>query len=431
MENYAKFKSLLEYFVAHLHWIVNYKEDHPGFRKYIEPYIANGTFKKSGVGYKDESIQKQISQWDNFDDAHIAINVNASGKTSTRTYLNWVGTWVNVRAHWNENKTEIVSLYITKDECPNAQDELTYSPNDLGLFDDKEANDNIKTFFDKFYNLYVKYIEMKYYNESENLLIKNHNLILTGAPGTGKTYLAKEIAKNMGAESAFVQFHPSYDYTDFVEGLRPINKDGNIGFERKDGVFKEFCKKALEDPNQKFVFIIDEINRGDISKIFGELFFSIDPGYRGESGKVKTQYQNLINSDDKFSAGFYVPENVYILGTMNDIDRSVESMDFAMRRRFAWKEITASSNTKMLDKLGEAKEDAIKKMNSINNVIEKIEGLSTAYHIGPAYFLNFDGDWDNLWFDHIEGLLHEYLRGTENIEDNMRKLENAYDYPEG
>ena len=88
--------------------------------------------------------------------------------------------------------------------------------------------------------------------------------------------------------------------------------------------------------SKKFIFVIDEINRGEISKIFGELFFSIDPGYRGEKGRIKTQYQNLVDDKDVFAKGFYIPENVYIIGTMNDIDRSVESMDFAMRRRFAF-----------------------------------------------------------------------------------------------
>lgn len=167
------------------------------------------------------------------------------------------------------------------------------------------------------------------------LLLYNKNLVLTGAPGTGKTYTAKQMAASIvsgnpkcwndldGSERnqvGFVQFHPSFDYTDFVEGLRP---DANGNFCRQDGIFKIFCKKALKDKEKKFVFIIDEINRGELSKIFGELFYSIEPDYRGEEGRVQTQYINMVEDNDAFKQGFFIPENVYIIGTMNDVDRGV------------------------------------------------------------------------------------------------------------
>jgi Cdc6-like AAA superfamily ATPase len=395
------------------------------------------------------------------------------------------------------------------------------------------------------------------------LLRSNKNLILTGAPGTGKTYMAKAIAKEMSAECEFVQFHPSFDYTDFVEGLRPIQESsGEVGFERRDGVFKEFCKSAaknfedsrksgqeltdeksfeekynelidkiesgeinefqlktggktmevvkvsdfnnivlktpdtssnrtytvsfariaklakvfpdakslnevsniyyavrdaikgcntsaywavlnevykqgeinvkeslLEVKEKPYVFIIDEINRGEISKIFGELFFSIDPGYRGVAGRVKTQYQNLIEEGDAFKDGFYVPENVYIIGTMNDIDRSVESMDFAMRRRFAWAEVSAEDSMQMLK--GIANESEVKiRMRNLNNAILKVRGLGKAYQIGAAYFkkiVDYAGDFQKLWDFHLEGLLFEYLRGNMNAEEQMQELKRAYD----
>lgn len=376
-----------------------------------------------------------------------------------------------------------------------------------------------------------------------NLLKANKNLVLTGAPGTGKTFLAKEIAKAMDAEVEFVQFHPSYDYTDFVEGLRPIKGSNNqIFFERKDGEFKKFCKEAiinkpvdndefqsywieylLNIPSQitisgifniylsrnkeltrlyvndiryfeselihsnsytyscddlkriydksyspedfcgnayfirygeiiisdmektiglpskhscsggAYVFIIDEINRGELSKIFGELFYAIDPGYRGMKGKVKTQYQNLINKDDAFVDGFFVPENVYILATMNDIDRSVESMDFALRRRFAWKEIKPEDRLEMLsEKLDHNTCDkAIRVMNALNEEISKTRGLGSAYQIGPAYFLKLDkehynGDFAALWDMHIEVLLKEYLRGYSNADAKVEEFKNVY-----
>lgn len=281
------------------------------------------------------------------------------------------------------------------------------------------------------------------------LLTSNKNIILSGAPGTGKTYLAKNIAEKMGAteeHQGFVQFHPSYDYTDFIEGLRPIHKEGSneIGFERKDGVFMEFCRKALASPKEIFVFIIDEINRGEISKIFGELFFSIDPGYRGEKGKVFTQYSNLWKEEDYYDTKqkgderkkFYVPENVYIIGTMNDIDRSVESMDFAFRRRFAFKEIKASENTGMLDELGneDLKKNALRRMELLNNEISQCPGLNSSYHIGASYFLKLnnykeepsDEKFIQLWDNHLETLLKEYLRGLPDADELLEKMRMAY-----
>ena len=228
----------------------------------------------------------------------------------------------------------------------------------------------------------------------------------------------------------------------FWIGNKAVNDTGNDQILQPQS--SSLPSNNIKEESKPFVFIIDEINRGEISKIFGELFFSIDPGYRGDKVRVKTQYQNMItDKNDPFYKGFYVPENVYIIGTMNDIDRSVESMDFAMRRRFAWKEIKANDNTGMLDSFGELKEEIVLKMNRMNNAIwdeetdEGIEGLSTAYHIGGAYFkklelyLNDDESnlqeaFQQLWENHLRGVLFEYLRGSFNAADNLKKLEEVY-----
>jgi 5-methylcytosine-specific restriction endonuclease McrBC GTP-binding regulatory subunit McrB len=192
---------------------------------------------------------------------------------------------------------------------------------------------------------------------------------------------------------------------------------------------KVIVASADKIERKNYVFIIDEINRGEASKIFGELFYAIDPGYRGKNDiLVKTQYQNLIPDTDLYCNGFYVPENVYILATMNDIDRSVESMDFAMRRRFTWKEVTPSDTQSMLDQLPCA-DKAKKTMTRLNNKIAETEGLGYAYMVGPSYFLKLNtngGDFDKLWNMNISPLLKEYLRGFRKSDEIMDKFKKAY-----
>lgn len=409
-------------------------------------------------------------------------------------------------------------------------------------------------------------------NPYSKKLLESKNIIFRGAPGTGKSYLAKEIAADIITDGytdrytdltdeqkkqvEFVQFHPSYDYSDFVEGLRPkMNEDGSMGFELQDGIFKKFVDrarknyedskkskelveheisakaamtdffasielgedvfktikgseftisnvdeksidisipgnatidrlklnieeiqrmlesdvtfekvsditnffgkqfgtqaysydfaiyKAIKERNsvsvkvaavpeiqKKYIFIIDEINRGEISKILGELFFAIDPGYRGKAGEVATQYANMhTNPDEKF----YIPENVYIIGTMNDIDRSVDSFDFAMRRRFRFVEVRAEDTQDMLELLGneELKMEAIQRMDKLNEEIIKVSDLNENYQIGASYFLKLKTlEFDELWTDYLQPLLQDYVRGLNDEEECMKKFARAYEY---
>lgn len=411
-----------------------------------------------------------------------------------------------------------------------------------------------------------------YRNPYSSMLIESKNLIFRGAPGTGKSYLAREIAADIISNGyydsydqltpeqqkqvEFVQFHPSYDYSDFVEGLRPrINDDGTMGFELQDGIFKTFVararknyedsqksketiekevsvqesmtnffssielgvdtfktisgkeftitsvddkhihisipgnalvnklslsvdevrqmleadvkfsmvkdvtaffgktfatqaysyefviykairakkstvskKLAKQEELKKYIFIIDEINRGEISKIFGELFFAVDPGYRGKAGEISTQYANL-HPDEKF----YIPENVYIIGTMNDIDRSVDSFDFAMRRRFRFVELKADERLEMLATLenDELEAEAIKRMAALNKAIAAVPDLNENYQIGAAYFLKLKTlDFDQLWTDYLQPLLREYIQGMYDENSIMLKFAKAYGYQE-
>lgn len=409
------------------------------------------------------------------------------------------------------------------------------------------------------------------------ILLQSKNLIFRGAPGTGKSYLAREIATyivskgktikydDLSADQKkqieFVQFHPNYDYTDFVEGLRPkINDDGTMGFELKDGVFKRFVTRArrnlenskksdetikkevgvqqsisaffsdvkfgldkfktitgneftitnvdddhiyisipgnatinkltlnldeirkmlmasdhkfnkvkditsffgksfavqaysydfaiyneikakkntnlkisaTSEEEKKYVFIIDEINRGEISKIFGELFFAIDPGYRGKSGEISTQYSNLHSDPDE---KFFIPENVYIIGTMNDIDRSVDSFDFAMRRRFRFIELKASDKERIKEILSDLQDKnlidrAINKMNALNKEISNVDDLNDNYQIGAAYFLKLssvDNDFSRLWTDYLLPLLQEYVQGMYDENEIINRFKKAYE----
>ena len=377
----------------------------------------------------------------------------------------------------------------------------------------------------------------------------------------GETSAYDDLTPEQRKQVEFVQFHPSYDYSDFVEGLRPkVNEDGSMGFELQDGVFKKFiarARKNYEDSQKskeviqkevsaqdamenffssieldgtrfqtisgnefyitsvddqhvqvsipgnatvkrlrlnideissmlesgqrfekikdvtnffgkrfatqefsydfaiykaiqatkytaskrvpgpealkKYVFIMDEINRGEISKIFGELFFAIDPGYRGRAGEVSTQYANLhADPDEKF----FIPENVYIIGTMNDIDRSVDSFDFAMRRRFRFVELKADECLDMLDQLEDEvlEAEAIRRMSALNREIVKVEDLNENYQIGAAYFLKLKTlTFDQLWTDYLQPLLQDYIRGMYDEESIMQRFAKAYGYqqPDG
>ena len=236
-------------------------------------------------------------------------------------------------------------------------------------------------------------------------LAAKKNIILQGPPGTGKTYIAKRLAYALMEEEAkdrveVVQFHQSYSYEDFIQGFRP--KEGG-GFERRDGVFFRFCEKAGRDPGRDYFFLIDEINRGNLSKIFGELMMLIEADKRGESNRVQLTYS-------KEGEHFSIPENVHIIGTMNTADRSLAMVDYALRRRFAFFHMPPQFNDKFEAYLQEEHSISasmvkriVSKLTALNNTIEGDNNLGDGFEIGHSYFCTKvpKGSDEETWYAHI------------------------------
>lgn len=266
----------------------------------------------------------------------------------------------------------------------------------LNLFFDSDMLDDVETIetsyptYDKDRFLDSVYMNDESYNTLVSLVETKKNVILQGAPGVGKTFAAKRLAYSMmGVKDQnrvmMVQFHQSYSYEDFIMGFRPSEN----GFELKHGVFYDFCKMAKIDSDNAYFFIIDEINRGNLSKIFGELFMLLESDKRG----VELQ---LLYADEKFS----IPENVYIIGMMNTADRSLAMLDYALRRRFAFYELEPAFESDGFKeyqyKLNNAKFDKlIECIKNLNLIIKKDETLGTGFCLGHSYFCDLDQVEDN------------------------------------
>ena len=250
-------------------------------------------------------------------------------------------------------------------------------------------------------NLYKEYNEENFLNEVyiskedyrtlKKLLLNKKNLILQGAPGVGKTFMAKRLAYSiMGVKDVdrvmMVQFHQSYSYEDFVEGYRPSKEH----FELRKGSFYKFCKKAEVDDENDYFFIIDEINRGNLSKIFGELFMLIENDKRGEKNKIQLLYSDEL---------FYIPKNVHIIGLMNTADRSLAMIDYALRRRFAFFDLKPGFSSDGFDSYKSninhpIFDEIINVMEELNLSIKDDETLGEGFRIGHSYFCNLDEEDD-------------------------------------
>ena len=310
------------------------------------------------------------------------------------------GEWDHPGQAVMKTLTDITSYtdYVEKlnalfaDEVEDAEEvETTYPPYDV----------------DKF--LEEVYMDVADYNTLVGLIRTKKNVILQGAPGVGKTFAAKRLAYSMMGQKdqdrvMLVQFHQSYTYEDFIEGFRPTSAGSS--FEIKKGSFYNFCKKAGEDLENEYFFIIDEINRGNLSKIFGELFMLIENDKRGNS-------LQLLYSDEKFN----VPSNVYIIGMMNTADRSLAMLDYALRRRFAFYTMNPGFNSDGFraykTKLASGKMDKlIACVESLNSVIAADDSLGEGFCVGHSYFCNIAEATDAILSNIVEyelvPLLKEY-----------------------
>ena len=398
-------------------------------------------------------------------------------------------------------REDIISSY------PEDQDQGWFAKNQFLLSEFKEEfQDELES--GETDNFYLSMFVWGLYENLSNPFKLNKQVVKYGPPGTGKTYLARQQTEScfntwkdefapdsnqytIGTQREIVQFHPSFGYEDFMEGLRPIlDHNGEVQLTLQNGVFKEFCRKAgkweidvhklrigtdwekltigeliqykdelmashwehifqfqdrsrhVADAVPPFFLIIDEINRAELSRVFGELMYCLE--YRGVEGCITTQYANLNDSEtgmfrDK-SEGykFFIPSNVYLIGTMNTIDRSVESFDLALRRRFRWEEITPDCEF-LKYHLNEHEHhkkwaELADNLKSLNEKIGNEALLGADYQIGHAYLMDLKYSTSlsisevrkQIWDDRIRPLLQEYLRGTGRSEDLIGTFRTAF-----
>ncbi|WP_439431152.1 AAA family ATPase [Segatella copri] len=371
--DYVKFKHLLEYFCAHLQYVVTGDETVKGYEEYLKPFVENDSFRKSGQGYNGGNIQKQIEPWEQYSAGRICIAVHGQGPKGNAAYLHWDSTGHNVLANWNGDT--IISLKLVEYLEPS-KERITkdvVSLDDLGLYDGQEPNENLRKFYDAFVELLKNDSTMPLEEPEDGPLefgdFTPRQIIFYGAPGTGKSHTIKKEEDEGKITCIRTTFHPDSDYATFVGCYKPhkIKGTNDLTYEFVEQAFLEAYKQAWMNPKEEIALVIEEINRGNCAQVFGDIFQLLDrsgdgwstypikadtdiaehlkelriPGYAATMNKrFGLDKEGNDRYPDRDWFGFMaLPTNMSILATMNTSDQSLFPIDSAFKRRWDWKYI--------------------------------------------------------------------------------------------